>query len=202
MWALACPNPRIHDNGDRMGAYKYIRESWNLQEHLKEHVQAWRREPVTIRIDHPTRLDRARSLGYKAKQGIILVRQRGLRGGRKRPKVRAGRRSKRMTQRKDLKLNFQSVAERRANQAFPNCEVLNSYFVAQDGKNIWYEAILLDRSHPAILADSRFAWINAKRGRAFRGLTSANRKSRGLRHKGKGAEKMRPSLRAHGRSGN
>ena len=73
MWALACPNPIIHDNGGRMGAYQYIREAWNSQEQLKERLMAWRREPVTLRIDYPTRLDRARSLGYKAKQGIILV---------------------------------------------------------------------------------------------------------------------------------
>ncbi len=41
--------------------------------------------------------------------------------------------------------------------------------------------------------------IAKKKGRAFRGLTSAGRKSRGLRRKGKGAEKVRPSLRANKR---
>ena len=40
-----------------------------------------------------------------------------------------------------------------------------------------------------------------QRGRVYRGLTSAGRKSRGLRGKGKGFEKMRPSRRAHNRVG-
>ncbi|MDP3765404.1 MAG: 50S ribosomal protein L15e, partial [Nanoarchaeota archaeon] len=35
-----------------------------------------------------------------------------------------------------------------------------------------------------------------------RGLTSAGKRGRGLLHKGKGAEKLRPSLRAHQRKGN
>jgi len=39
------------------------------------------------------------------------------------------------------------------------------------------------------------------KGRVFRGKTSAGKSSRGLRNKGKGAEKLRPSLRAHGRRG-
>ncbi|KKT75754.1 MAG: 50S ribosomal protein L15e, partial [Candidatus Peregrinibacteria bacterium GW2011_GWA2_44_7] len=40
-----------------------------------------RKEPVTLVLEHPTRLDRARSLGYKAKQGCIVARQRVGRGG-------------------------------------------------------------------------------------------------------------------------
>ena len=41
---------------------------------------------------------------------------------------------------------------------------------------------------------------NAKhRTRVYHGKTSAARKSRGLRNKGTGAEKLRPSLRAHDR---
>ena len=43
--------------------------------------------------------------------------------------------------------------------------------------------------------------IAHQRGRAFRGLTSAGRKMRGLLNKGRGAEKLRPSIRAHNRKG-
>jgi len=53
--------------------------------------------------------------------------------------------------------------------------------------------ILVDKMHPSIIADKRISWISEKKhtGRAFRGLTSAGRRSRGLLNKGKGAEKVR-----------
>jgi large subunit ribosomal protein L15e len=44
----------------------------------------WRSEPTILVIEKPTRLDRARTLGYKAKKGIVVVRVRVPRGGRKR----------------------------------------------------------------------------------------------------------------------
>lgn len=82
-------------------------------------------------------------------------------------------------------------------------EVLNSYWVGEDGKHKWYEVILVDPYHPAIKADPQLNWLctGKHRGRAFRGLTSAGKKGRGLRNKGIGAEKVRPSIRAHGRRG-
>ena len=190
-----------------MGMYQHIREAWkNPSDDISElwHQRAiqWRKEPATIRIERPTRLDRARSLGYKAKQGFIIVRQRVNRGGRQRPQIRHPRRSKAMSRRKDLTMNYQMVAENRAAKKFPNCEVLNSYYVAEDGLRYWYEVILVDRTHPSILADPHINWITNKKGRSERSLTSAGRRARGLLHKGKGAEKMRPSLRAHHRHGN
>ncbi len=55
-----------------MGMYKYIREAWKSPKEtyvggdlLKVRMIKWRREPVVVRIDRPTRLDRARSLGYQ-----------------------------------------------------------------------------------------------------------------------------------------
>ncbi len=187
-----------------MGFYKYVRDAWkkpreNLKEIWKQRIIQWRKEPVTLRIDHPTRIDRARSLGYKAKPGFVIVRQRVDRGGRQRPQIRAGRRPKRMSRRKNLRISYQTVAERRAASKFQNLEVLNSYYVGEDGQNYWYEVILVDKAHPSILSDKRINWIAEKQHtrRAFRGLTSASRKSRGLLIKGKGAEKIRPSRRAN-----
>lgn len=187
-----------------MGAYKYIRELWkqpkeNLSDIWKKRLILWRRQPVTLRIEKPTRLDRARSLGYKAKQGIIIVRQRVLRGGRQRPRPAGGRKPKRMTRRKIIGKNYQQICEERAAKKFKNCEVLNSYYVADDGKYFWYEVILVDRESPSIKSDKHLSWITNKKGRAARGVTSAGRKSRSLLHKGKGAEKARPSRRAHSR---
>ncbi|MEM4246826.1 MAG: 50S ribosomal protein L15e, partial [Candidatus Woesearchaeota archaeon] len=66
-------------------------------------------------------------------------------------------------------------------------------------KHYWYEVILADRGSPAVVKDSRISWIAkpSQRGRVFRGKTSAGRKIRGLRHKGKGAENLRPSKDAN-----
>ena len=188
-----------------MGMYQYIREAWKKPKELEfwqQRLIKWRQEPVTIRVEKPTRLDRARSLGYKAKQGFVIVRQRVNRGGRQRPQIRHPRRPKAMSRRKDLTKNYQAVAENRAARKYLNCEVLNSYYVGEDGLYYWYEVILVDRANPSVLADPRINWIISHKGRSERGLTSAGRRARGLLHKGKGAEKMRPSLRAHHRAGN
>jgi len=191
-----------------MGMYKYVREAWkkpkaNMPELWRERLIKWRRDPSTLRIKKPTRIDKARSLGYRAKQGFIIVRQRVMRGGHKRQEGHLKRRSKNARIRMVLGKSYQQITEERANRKYPNCEVLNSYWVAKDGRYYWYEVILVDKSSPSILADKRINWIAEPqhKGRVFRGLTSAARKSRGLRNKGKGAEKIRPSLRAKGRKG-
>ncbi len=191
-----------------MSMYKYVRRVWKkpsetlLSEQRARFVQ-WRKDPVTHRIERPTRLDRARSLGYKAKPGIIVVRQRLGRGGRQRPDIKKGRRSKHAGQVKILGKNYQQVAEERADRKYPNCEVLNSYYVGKDGHYVWYEVILVDKAHPVTRAGN-LKWIakRTQKGRAARGLTSAGRKGRGLRHKGKGAEKIRPSINARKGTGN
>jgi large subunit ribosomal protein L15e len=187
-----------------MGIYKYMRDAWkdprgNMGPLYRQYLMKWRREPSTLRIDYPTRLDRARSLGYRAKQGIFIVRQHVLHRAHRRPDWDGGRHSSNMTSVLNLQLNFRAIAERRANKAYPNCEVLNSYLVGKDGKSMWYEVILVDRAHPAILADHILKWVGlpANRQRAARGLTSSQRKTRGLRNRGKGAEHVRPSQRAN-----
>jgi len=84
---------------------------------------------------------------------------------------------------------------------YVNCEVLNSYYVVKDGKHYWYEVILVDRVQ--VSTYKGYSWLTpgGNKGRVYRGITSAGRKSRGLRNKGKGAEKIRPSLRANKRRG-
>ena len=185
-----------------MTLYQMLRKAWkrpteSIRENYRERAIRWRREKATERIARPTRLDRARSLGYKAKEGYVIVRQRVKRGGHSRPKPKAGRRSKRFTTRKDLKISYNSIAEQRAARKYPNLEVLNSYWVGEDNNYYWYEIIFLDPLHPVMKKDKR--WIREKQHtrRVFRALTSAGRRSRGLLHKGKGAEKLRPSLNAH-----
>jgi len=72
-------------------------------------------------------------------------------------------------------------------------EVLNSYYVGKDGKHYWFEVILIDLNHPSVLNDKQYSQLVLQTRRVFRGLTSSAKKSRGLRNKGKGAEKVRPS---------
>ncbi|MGM5482204.1 MAG: 50S ribosomal protein L15e [Nanobdellota archaeon] len=187
-----------------MGIYKKIREAWkkpsvNLSELWKTRLIKWRKESSTIRIEKPTRLDRARSLGYKAKQGIFLVRQKVIRGGHSREKLKGGRKPSRYGTRKNLSLSYKSIAEQRVNSKYPNCEVLNSYWVATDGRFHWYEVIMVDKEHPNIKSDKNFKWMSKKqnKNRVLRGLTSSGKKSRGLRKKGTGSEKTRPSRKAN-----
>ncbi|MBT7902538.1 50S ribosomal protein L15e [Candidatus Woesearchaeota archaeon] len=189
-----------------MGYLKYIRALWkkpqeNMPELWRERLLQWRREPVSVRIERPTRLDRARSLGYRAKPGIIVVRQRIGRGGRMREQFKSGRRPKHMRRTKIVGKNYQQIAEERVQKKYPNCEILNSYWVAQDGKSYWYEVLLADRDHPQIIKDKTLGWVAspANKRRVMRGLTSAGKKARGLRKKGQGAEKIRPGQRANQR---
>ena len=189
-----------------MGIYKQMRDLWkkpktNMPELWRERLIAWRREPVTVKLEKPTRIDRARSLGYKAKQGFVVVRQRVLRGGHTRPMIKKGRRPKRSGTRLDLSKNYKQIAEERCQKKFVNLTILNSYWVAEDGKNYWFEIILVDPNHPVIKSDKNLAWLQNKKhsSRVFRGKTSTARKSRGLRGKGLGYEKARPSKRANRR---
>ncbi len=186
-----------------MGLMKYLKQTF--QEQLKtrnsdyrEKLITFRRQPVTLRIERPTRLDRARSLGYKAKQGVIVVRQRVKRGNHIRARHIKGRRSKRQGMRKNLSKSYQWIAEERAASKYVNCEVINSYFVAKDGNHYWFEVIMADKDHPAIKNDKNLKWLKnaANNKRVSRGLTSAGKKSRGLASKGTGAEKLRPSRTA------
>ncbi len=182
--------------------YKYIRDTWKdpkegyLKELRIERLKEWRRDENFKRVEHPTRLDRARSLGYKAKQGYVLVRGRVRRGGRRKSRPKGGRGPTRMGFKKlTPRKNLQRITEERAAKRYPNLSVLNSYWVAQDGRYKYYEIIMVDPHHPVIKNDPKINWICEvhQKGRVFRGLTSSGKKSRGLRKKGKGAERSRPS---------
>ena len=186
------------------GLYQHIRDAWKKpdKKKLRESMIQWRKDNAVNKIDKPTRLDRARSLGYKAKKGYVLARVRVLRGGRQRHRTNKGRKSKRHTIRKVLKMSYRWVAEQRAQKKFPNLEVLNSYNIAKDGKHYFYEVILVDYSKPEIKSEKSINWITKKTNqhRVHRGLTSAGKKSRGLRNKSP-MNKNRPSVRAGKRRG-
>ncbi len=186
-----------------MGYLKYIRDLWkkpkeNLGDIWKARLIEFRADPATLRIEKPTRIDRARSLGYRAKQGFVIVRQRVSRGGFRHPDIKGGRRPKRNSPKKVVNKSYQQICEERVAKQYTNCEILNSYYVGEDGKHLWYEIILIDKNHPQIVKDKQLKVIAKQQGRVYRGLTSAGKKSRGLRNKGKGSEKVRPTQKAHG----
>jgi large subunit ribosomal protein L15e len=190
--------------------YAYVREAWKrpdksyVEELLWDRMQIWRREGSVVRVEHPTRIDRARALGYRAKQGIAVARVKVRRGGRRRSRYVRARRTARMGKnRLTPGKSLQRIAEERASRRFPNMEVLNSYWVGQDGKLKYYEVILVDGHHPAIKSDRKLAWIGGatQSGRAERGKTSAGRRGRGMGTRGTGTEKTRPSIRSHANQG-
>lgn len=192
-----------------MGLFAKLQAIWKKPNDVEEKLQrkrmiSWRKDRVVVRVDRPTKLQRARALGYKAKKGFIIVRVREKSGGRHREYPTGGRKPKHSGLRKYTpKKSLQWIAEEKANRKYPNLNVLNSYFVGDDGAQKWYEVILVDPKAPEIINSKDLKWISEKanKARVFRGLTSAGKKSRGLRNKGFGAERQRPSLAAKGNRG-
>jgi large subunit ribosomal protein L15e len=185
-------------------AYKYIAEEWAkpeksfVEELMRQRLIEWRKQHTVERVERPTRLDRARKLGYKAKQGFVIARTRVRRGNLRKLRPRSGRRPKRMGVKKFKPAkSLRLIAEERTARKFPNLEVLNSYWVGEDGRSKWFEVILVDPHSPSVKSDKDINWITEPqhKRRVFRSLTSAGKKVRSLRHKGKGAEKVRPSKR-------
>ena len=162
-------------------AYRFIKE--NFRKNLREKMIEWRKGNAIMKIEKPSDIGRARILGYKDKKGFVVVRVKLIRGGHKRPRPNKGRKTRNLTIRKSLKMNYQWIAEQRAARKYRNLEVLNSYKVGKDGKHYFFEVILIDTDRPEIKSDKNLNWLckPENQGRAFRGLTSAGRKSRGLK---------------------
>jgi len=152
--------------------YRQQRQAWRrpkdsyVKELMRSRAIQWRRQPTIVRLDKPTRLDRAHRLGYKAKKGFVVVRVRVRSGGRRKLRPRMGRSQKHMgvtkyTPAKSLKL----IAEERAARKFPNLEPLNSYWVWEDGTSRWFEIIFVDPNHPSIRSDKSVGWMSGAKYR-------------------------------------
>ena len=139
--------------------YRHMTETWQRllserSEELKEKLIRWRRGRSIVRVEKPTRIDRARRLGYKAKQGFVVVRVRISKGGRRFPRPKAGRRQKRIgVVKRKGNINAKEIAINRAKDKFPNLYPMGAYYLAEDGRYYWFEVIMVDRSHPTIKAD-------------------------------------------------
>ena len=169
--------------------YHYVAVAWKrpyegeMLELMRARFIKWRRGPSIVRVENPTRIDRARELGYKAKQGFVVVRVRVRKGGMRKQRPRSGRRPKRMgVYGYAPEKSIQLIAEERAARKYPNLEVLGSYYVGDDGLYKYYEVILVDTHHPAVVRDKDINWIThpSQKGRVFRGKTLAGRRMRGL----------------------
>ncbi|MBU0590989.1 50S ribosomal protein L15e [Candidatus Micrarchaeota archaeon] len=155
-----------------MGAYKYIVQTLQKQykernDALKAKIVGWGRGPVMERVERPTNLSRARTLGYKAKQGYAVIRIRIDKGRRTRRKPDGGRKQKNNYLFVQPQLSHQGIAEQRVNRKYRNMEVLNSYWIGENGKYKYFEVILADPAKPTVNISSVI-----RTGKAFRGLTS------------------------------
>lgn len=157
-----------------------------------DRCRVWRKNAITAE-DKPLKAWRAAELGYKDKQGVVSSVVRIGKGNRKRRQTSGGRKPSKSYDYATLDKSKQTLAEERAAAKYPNCEVLGSYWLWEDGKYKYFEVILVDTSNPHIKADKELNWICEKqhKGRVYRGLTPSGRDTRGLRNKGKGAEKVR-----------
>lgn len=164
---------------------KLVKKSDDFKASVRHRLIGWRKEHTIERIERPTKPERARSLGYKAKKGFVLARVKIKKGGRRRRLYgRGGRKPKkaglvRFTSGKGLRW----IAEERAAKKFKSLEVINSYLAGDDGKDKWFEVIMVDPNHNAIKRDKNIKWITnpANKKRVLRGLTSAGKKSRELK---------------------
>jgi len=188
-----------------MSLTKYLRAAWKKPDVklLRARMIEWRKDGSIVKVKKPLRIDRARSVGYKAKKGVTVVRVKIRRGGHKKSRPNKARRTKRLHIRKNLRMNYKEIAETRVARKYSNMEVLNSYQIGKDGMNYFFEVILIDRSAPEIKSDKQLGtFVKAPKKRALRGISSSGRKARGLRSSPVKAPKVRPSLRANRRRGN
>jgi large subunit ribosomal protein L15e len=173
-----------------MGCYKYLEELYKRKQcdllRFVLRVRAWQLRQLSAihRASRPTRPDKARRLGYKAKQGYVIYRVRVKRGGRKKPVPKGatyGKPTNMGVSEIKFQRSHQSVAEERVGRKCGGLRVVNSYWICEDGTYKYFEVILVDPAHKAIRNDPRINWIcNAvHKHREMRALTSAGRKNKG-----------------------
>ncbi|KAA8565328.1 hypothetical protein EYC84_011045 [Monilinia fructicola] len=170
------PSHRQLPKSVKMGALKYLEEIQKKKQsdvlRFLLRVRCWelRQLNVVHRASRPSRPDKARRLGYKAKQGYFQ---------RVPPTESQPTRVLTNLSTKDPSSPpLRSVSVARC----ANLRVLNSYWINQDSTYKYFEIILVDPQHKAIRRDPRINWIvnPVHKHRESRGLTATGKKSRGL----------------------
>ena len=143
-----------------MSAYKHMSSAWKkpgktyVGDLMRREIVRWRREPSVKRIAKPTRIDKARRYGYKAKQGYVVVRVKVRRGGARKVRPKSGRRQKALGVTKYTRgVSLKEIAQARAARRFVNLLPLNTYWVWEDGRDAWFEVVMVDPEHPVVKAD-------------------------------------------------
>ena len=182
----------------QVSMYRHIKETIQSEyktrsPEYKLRIIKWNSDGPITRIGRPTNVARARELGYRAKEGIIVVRVQVHGGARKRKHNAGGRKPHASGRYFTPTKSLQAIAEERAATRFPNFEPLNSYFVGSGGSRRFFEVILLNRNSNSITSDPHYMNIITHNGRGARGLTSSGKKYRGISRKRFGSHKFRPS---------
>ena len=130
-----------------MGAFKYIKESFRAShaersDAYKTRLRAWRSGASVARVDKPSNPIRAREVGYHAKKEFVVARVRVPRGKRRRPRPDQGRKPAKNRKFENPGRTWQWFAEQRALRRFPNLELVNSYWVGEDGTAAYYEVVM------------------------------------------------------------
>jgi len=151
-----------------MGAYKYLQELWRKKQsealRFLQRVRAWeyRQRPTVHRATRPSRPDKARRLGYRAKQGYVIYRVRVRRGGRKRPVpkgIQYGKPKHQGITQLKFQRNKRSVAEERVGRKIcANLRVLNSYWINEDVKR-YQRHVLAFGSTSTFCSSATYAFV-------------------------------------------
>ena len=172
-----------------MGALKYVEEIQKKKQsdilRFLLRVRCWEYRSLNVihRASRPSRPDKARRLGYKAKQGYVIYRIRVRRGNRKKPVAKGatyGKPTNQGVNQLKYQRSLRSTAEERVGRRCANLRVLSgsspptfsegiggsnehwsadSYWVNQDATYKYFEVILVDPQHKAIRRDARINWI-------------------------------------------
>jgi large subunit ribosomal protein L15e len=197
-----------------MGAAKYIRRTfqnefkgvkdanYDYSAIMRARTIDFRKEDDSVvRLEHPTNLPAAHRVGYKAKQGIIVVRTNVRKGSGTKHRPKNKRRPKRQGKNKlTRRISIQAISEQRASKRFPNMEVLGSYKIAEDGGKHYFEVILADRTASTITTDKELSYLmHNQKGRAERGKTASGRSNVEVNKKNARKNRAKKALdRRHG----
>ncbi|MEM2237041.1 MAG: hypothetical protein QXR26_00305 [Candidatus Caldarchaeum sp.] len=139
-----------------MSFYRMLNRYWrerpeSLVTAMRGRLVEWRKEKSVVRVDKPLRLDRARSIGYRDKQGYVVLRVRVRRGGFSKPRPRSGRRPKALgVVKHKVNISLKEEAIQRALKKYPNLKALGAYPLASDAMYKWFEVVAVDPSHPSV----------------------------------------------------
>ncbi|KAI7522087.1 hypothetical protein KC331_g19445, partial [Hortaea werneckii] len=123
---------------DKMGAHKYLEELAKKKQsdvmRFLLRVRCWELRQLNVihRASRPSRPDKARRMGYKAKQGYVVYRIRVRRGGRKRPVPKGatfGKPTNMGVNQLKYQRSLRATAEERVGRKCANLRVLNSYWI-------------------------------------------------------------------------